>query len=291
MNQRLTMILLTGSVLLAGVVAAFGFTPTTSAQKAPNRPAPTPVSTDRGNPGGGGPGNPGGPQTNAFRFRCLPTMTAAIDPIVMPGMTGMSHLHQFFGNRTVDENTTAASLRANPATSCTNSADSSAYWVPVLSNFGNAVNPIDVDIAYVKTVRGPIVAHPAGLMLIAGNSKATDAQATSIVSWSCNPRSESATPAVCRPRERLVATIRFPECWDGVNLDSENHKSHVTYASAGACPSGTVALPQLVMHVTYPAQADVSALTLASGSILTMHADFFNGWDQRRFERMVARLR
>lgn len=288
MNQRLTMFLVTGSVLLAGAVAAFGFTPSAAAKKVPTRPAPTAVANGRGTPGGGG--RPA-PATNSFRFRCLPAKTAALDPIVMPGMTGMSHMHQFFGNRAIDENTTAASLRAAPATTCTNRADSSAYWVPSLVNNGVAVAPTGVDVVYVKTVSGPVVAHPAGLMLIAGNAKAVDAQATSIVSWSCNPRSESVTPTVCRPREHLVATIRFPECWDGVNLDSENHKAHLSYSEAGTCPSGTVALPQLVLHISYPRQADVSTLALSSGSILSMHADFFNGWDQNRFERMVARLK
>ena len=43
-------------------------------------------------------------------------------------------------------------------------------------------------------------------------------------------------------------------------------------------------------HIPGPRQATVSTLSLASGSIYSMHADFFNGWDQRRFAGMVGRL-
>ena len=210
----------------------------------------------------------------------------------MPGMTGMSHFHQFFGNLALDENTTAESLRAEPATSCRNPADSSGYWVPTLINDGNLVNPTGIEVTYRKSVSVPVVAHPAGLMLIAGSSKATEAQSTSIVSWSCTGSNAAGTaiPTVCRDRQRLVATIRFPECWDGVNVDSADHKSHVSYSANGTCAAGTVALPQIEMRISYPRQADVSTLSLASGSIYSMHADFFNGWDQRRFDRMVSRL-
>ena len=204
----------------------------------------------------------------------------------------MSHFHQFFGNVALDENSTAASLRAEPATSCRNRSDSSGYWVPTLINNGTMVSPTGVEITYRKSVSSPIVAHPAGLMLIAGSSKATAAQATSIVSWSCTGSNApgTAAPTVCRARQRLIATIRFPECWDGTNLDSADHKSHVSYASNGVCAAGTVALPQIEMRISYPRQATVSTLSLASGSIYSMHADFFNGWEQGRFERMVARL-
>ncbi|MFM2310361.1 MAG: hypothetical protein RLY87_2483 [Chloroflexota bacterium] len=287
MNARITTLILTGAVLVAGALAAFGSTNAAVANEPTVRSAakPTPPAPPRG--------GPTGPQAGSFRIDCAPTKVDAIDPIVMPGHTGMSHLHQFFGNRGVNENTTAASLRAAPATSCKNPADGSAYWVPTLMNNGVAVNPINLEVFYRKTVTSPVVAHPAGLMLIAGSSKATEPQSTSIVSWSCTGANTpgTASPTVCKNRQQLVASIRYPECWNGVDLDSADHKSHLSYASNGVCAAGTIALPQIEMRVIYPRVADVSALTLASGSIYSMHADFFNGWDQRRFDGMVARLK
>ena len=56
----------------------------------------------------------------------------------------------------------------------------------------------------------------------------------------------------------IRATITFPTCWDGVNLDSADHKSHVAYPSSGSyestgpCPSThPVHLPQVMYEVIW----------------------------------------
>jgi hypothetical protein len=53
----------------------------------------------------------------------------------------------------------------------------------------------------------------------------------------------------------LRMELMFPSCWDGQNLDSPDHKSHVAYPDlvmAGACPSGyNVKLPALFYEVIY----------------------------------------
>jgi hypothetical protein len=50
----------------------------------------------------------------------------------------------------------------------------------------------------------------------------------------------------------LMSNVRFPTCWDGLNLDSADHMSHVAYPASGTfenggpCPSThPVRLPQL----------------------------------------------
>ena len=250
----------------------------------PRRPQPQPRPTRV----------PPAPQVQAIRIQCGVGQVNNVDPIVMPGMPAMSHYHQFFGNRSTNERTTIASLLANRATTCSDRADSSAYWAPQLWQGSTAIAPRSITVLYAKTVTQRVVAHPAGLMLIAGNSKAVEAQDLSIVSWYCgnNVQNASATPQACARNQDLVGLIRFPECWNGKDLDSADHKSHVTYAVNGVCAVGTVALPQLQLHLRYPAQADVSTLALSSGSIYSMHADFMNGWNQRAFVNQVAqRLR
>jgi hypothetical protein len=57
-------------------------------------------------------------------------------------------------------------------------------------------------------------------------------------------------------REKLIGF----RCWDGVNLDSPDHKSHIAYPTAGpasfhtdggACPaSHPVKIPQLMLEVS-----------------------------------------
>ena len=237
---------------------------------------------------------PAAPQIQAIRMQCGVGQVNNVDPIVMPGMPAMSHYHQFFGNTSTNENTTVASLLANRTTTCSNRADFSAYWAPQLWQGSTAIAPTNMTVLYAKTVTSAVVAHPAGLVLIAGNAKAVEAQDLAIVAWYCgnNVQNASATPQVCTRNQDLVGLIRFPECWNGKDLDSANHKDHVTYAVNRTCAAGTVALPQLQMHIRYPAQANVSTLALASGSIFSLHADFMNGWNQRAFERQVAqRLR
>lgn len=63
-------------------------------------------------------------------------------------------------------------------------------------------------------------------------------------------------PTMCTGGIRT--TITFPTCWDGVNVDSPDHKSHVaypetgTFESGGTCPeSHPVKLPQLMYEVMW----------------------------------------
>ena len=49
----------------------------------------------------------------------------------------------------------------------------------------------------------------------------------------------------------IMVSIRFPTCWDGKNLDSPDHQSHVAYPNGNACPaSHPVTIPQ-VFYETY----------------------------------------
>ncbi len=66
-----------------------------------------------------------------FTVQCDFSHSASVDPIVMPGHAAMSHLHEFFGNTTTNENSTGASLLAG-STTCSDSNNLSAYWVPAL---------------------------------------------------------------------------------------------------------------------------------------------------------------
>ena len=302
MNRKSLVIAIIAALILVvgiGAVAA-ATTPVRDGQNGGGQNATTQNTNARGGQNGGGRnggGQNGGGQNGgvqAIRIQCDVGQVDNVDPIVMPGMAGMSHYHQFFGNLSTDENTTPASLLANRPSTCRNRADFSAYWAPQLWQGSTAIAPTSITILYAKTVTSAVVAHPAGMALIAGNAKATTAQDLSVVSWYCgnNVQNGSTTPPVCTGNQDLVGLIRFPECWNGKDLDSTDHKSHVTYAVNGVCAAGTVALPQIQMHIHYPAQTDVSTLAMSSGSIYSLHADFMNGWNQRGFERQVAqRLR
>ena len=213
-----------------------------------------------------------------FTVQCDFSHSASVDPIVMPGHTGMSHLHEFFGNTTTNENSTGASLLAG-STTCSDSNNLSAYWVPALYQDGTRVAPVSARVHYEG--RGAnVTAFPAGFMALTGR---TDQSAA----WGCATRGAQptfgtsvATVPTCDPGSRLVAQITFPQCWDGTSLDSADHISHLALASGNVCPtSHPVRVPQVTLTVSYSAAATGgSGVTLASGAASTLHADIFEAW-------------
>jgi hypothetical protein len=92
--------------------------------------------------------------------------------------------------------------------------------------------------------------------------------------------------------------VYFPSCWDGMNLDSSDHRRHVVYGldengqpndvEAERCPSThPVKLPQLDLRVEYDVE-DGRGYRFSDGRVLP-HADFFNAWVQRDLEKVVSR--
>jgi hypothetical protein len=237
------------------------------------------------------PSLPRGPlHDGIFLSVCLPSHVAKDDPIVHPGEPGASHQHEFFGNTTTDANSTYASLRAGETT-CRIAADKAGYWVPTLFADGVRVAPIRVNAYYLRG-RGPgrTVAFPAGLKVVAGDGEATAPQSTAITGWKCSGiqgTALQADPVVCPGGSHAVLVIRFPDCWNGKDLDSADHKSHLAYRAGRACPAGyPVRIPRLSLNVHYDLPS-TDNLTLASGSIHSAHADFFNAWNQPVLARLV----
>ena len=209
------------------------------------------------------------------------------DPIVAPGRPGLSHSHDFLGNRSTNAYSTYASLR-NAGTSCHRPADAAGYWVPTLSQAGTVLTPMKAQAYYLQGRKSSTLrAFPAGLRMIAGNGRATRSQPMSIAAWSCTgSTSRSSEPPVCGSEQWLRMHIHFPDCWNGRDLDSADHRNHMAYAN-GRCPSShPVAVPQLTLAVTYPTHGG-SGIALASGSRYTGHGDFFNAWDQQELSRLV----
>ena len=115
-----------------------------------------------------------------------------------------------------------------------------------------------------------------------------------LLGWGCSDGQWEASPPDCRSRGKLKASITFPSCWDGVRLDSPDHRSHMAYRVDKHCPdSHPVALPTLKIHITfdvadgrgYMLSSDVMAGTTDGRSL---HADFWNTWDQDTLEALVS---
>lgn len=185
----------------------------------------------------------------AFRLVCHASHISYDDPIVFPGQPGKSHLHQWFGNDLADANSTYESLRKTGNSTCGNALNRSAYWMPALLNGkGGVIRPDYVSIYYKRRPKtDPLCAKigkacvdlPRGLRFIFGRNM-LDMAALPTGSGYLNCDGPGAIPGHypdiptaaknCPIGARLGAVISAPECWDGKNLDSADHRSHVAYS-------------------------------------------------------------
>ena len=214
----------------------------------------------------------------AFRTGCQVTKFAFDDPIVFPGQPGKSHLHTFFGNTGIDAYTTSTTLASTGNSTCRGGTiNRSSYWVPSMidTRTGAPLAPLLESNFYYKTgyalPPSAISEVPVGLRMISGDAKGSPTAPSSAASYSCvwdggNSNWQKSIPdCPVSGTSWLIMGIDFPQCWDGVNLDSPDHKSHMTNPIGGgvnhndyannhqACPAThPVALPQIAYQILYP---------------------------------------
>ena len=226
-----------------------------------------------------------------FVSACTFSHGAPDDPIVFFGLPGASHHHSFVGNTGTNASSTLESLPA-AGTTCHRGGDTAAYWMPTLSVNGQPVAPSHAQIYYRRKTTKSVEAFPAGFRMVAGDAKASSAQPLRTTFWNCGVlggvRPTSSVPTCPDARRRsLRLHVTFPSCWDGKNLDSADHQSHVRYPMQGRCPARfSHALPQISLIYRYPVSG-AGDVQLASGGQLTAHADFFNAWRQGDLQALV----
>lgn len=226
------------------------------------------------------------------------------DAIRAPGQPGNSHLHDFFGYRDFTSAISAPQLKdsfADPSSnSCLLKADSSAYWVPALYQQGIKADPTAAWAYYLRPAGAKqIKPYPLGMQIIAGNASASKPQ-YSVVRWYCDWDSTFDGPPQSPPdcggiqpvdqpdgsslQDQLRLELTFPDCWNG-----KKALGSVRYDKQGVCPSRyKLRLPQLKLNVLYPVRYPGKNLSLASGSILTAHADFVNGWRPAEQQALIS---
>lgn len=235
-----------------------------------------------------------GPQGADAQFvvECGFSHAAPDDPIVYPNEPGASHLHVFFGNTLTDAFSTVDVL-ATGETTCNQPADLASYWAPALLRDGVVQTPVKSVAYYRAGIDVPVTEvepYPYGLRMIAGEALADSPQPLAVASWSCGAGIlREATPPACPAGRNARLVVTFPDCWNGRDLDSADHRSHVTYSHLGACPaSHPVSIPQLQFSVEYPVTGPTDGLSLSSGGLFSGHADFYNAWEPERLAREVS---
>ncbi|TGJ78546.1 hypothetical protein E0Z10_g10223 [Xylaria hypoxylon] len=265
-----------------------------------------------------------------MRFGCSQLVIDQIDPLVEPGNVPSAHMHQIVGGNSFNASMSASSHdppTTSTCTSCTYSEDFSNYWtanlyfkarngtykrVPQVANLGLGVQA-GVTVYYIRGYQSSatVTAFKPGFRMIVGDSlnrKAatmqkqlcyrceTNMQQNPFGGAPCTGSDTQAFPKdVCGGGWRV--SVHFPSCWDGKNLDSIDHKSHVaypasgTFESGGACPSThPVKIPQIMYEIMFDTrQFNNKAEWPADGSLpwywsmgdntgYGLHGDYLFGW-------------
>jgi hypothetical protein len=235
-----------------------------------------------------------------FHTVCAYSHSAPDDPIVHPKQPGASHMHDFYGNVSTNASSTLPSLQA-ASSNCfvhasNTDADHSGYWVPQLI-FNGTPTPFVEAQAYYDSSVGTVRTPPAGLEVIGGDAHATAPLSTDIVKWTCSGSAGDAigaktAPPICPGGSMLKVVVHTPDCIDDAHFKNPgaiNDTPFTTYAPRGAgCPAGYDSLPNVRVEVKYPPGVDGrGTITLSSGAAYTMHADWFNAWDQPTLDTFV----
>jgi hypothetical protein len=287
-------------------------------------------STDYPSGIGGGIAGPSSEDVGAFRLSCAGGQLLKDDPLLYPGQPGASHLHQFWGNTATNASSTYSSLRTTGQTTCGYSAspvNRTAYWMPaMLDGAGHAVKPYFINTYYKQVPAGSAACNtqavaciglPNGLRYVFGYNMKTmtggptdassrDYYAMRFECWS----DDTGTPAVngywhsiadtvkagCPAGAHLVIFTFSPDCWDGKNLDSADHRSHMSYMTnvqvngswVTKCPDTHLYhVPSWHTHVHFLTDANFTAgkWHLASDEMMpgtaagtTLHMDYFEAW-------------
>ncbi len=250
-----------------------------------------------------------GDGTGAFRISANYSHFSYDDPIVFPGQPGKSHLHVFFGNSATNAYSTTM-LNGAPSNNDGGTLNRTAYWVPAVIDTatGAPIQPSLMQVYYKTGYNGvrpqDVQPFPAGLKMIAGDATRTTVEPgpeySHIINWECNNGDGGDfdhLPTTCETGTWLVMEVKFPQCWDGKNLDSADHKSHMAYPSddGAGCPADhPVAVPEITQRAIYTVPASgTSTWRLSSDNYsggpagYSGHADWFNGWDQTTMETWV----
>ncbi|SFH59038.1 DUF1996 domain-containing protein [Amycolatopsis regifaucium] len=130
-------------------------------------------------------------------------------------------------------------------------------------NEGEIQRPAKVDLTFTSGGARRVVAMPKFLRVLYGDAKqSTNGPANARPSWTCSGFEDRLTELypICPQGSKVTRVHSFPNCWDGKNTDSANHRTHIVFSDRdGKCPRGFKNVPQLRITLTYDIPPEVQA--------------------------------
>ena len=227
----------------------------------------------------------------AFRTECKFSHFAYDDPLVHPSMPGMSHLHMFFGNDSVDAFSDTTRLAEFGGSTCDGGIlNRSAYWTPALLDTNKRIPLLPVKTlwyykgGYQGLAKIGFPNLPKGLGMIGRE-----------FNWSCssNPSAQVDHIPPCEAGGYLSLSVEFPQCWDGKNLWLSG-STHVVNPTGSKCPeTHPVPLPRITLTMKFLVEYEGQDSHLALSSDMmqkpgsSAHADWVNGWDSETSAKFI----
>ncbi|KAI0384267.1 hypothetical protein F5Y04DRAFT_278272 [Hypomontagnella monticulosa] len=228
-----------------------------------------------------------------LRFACSTVSVQRLDPLVEPGRIPSAHVHQIVGGNAFNATMEGDIGEKGSCTTCAYTEDFSNYWTAVMyfrhenGSYKRVPQYPNAQLGYeghdAPDIKGGmtiyysqkdlssngnqyITAFRPGFRMTVG-SPTTDtleeARANKGLRYTCLQtiltRGYETPDFPSKPCPAgIMAIHHFPACWDGKNLDSPDHQSHMfsttkgAFQEAGPCPkSHPVRVPQLAYETMW----------------------------------------
>ncbi|KAK6197803.1 Protein vip1 [Pestalotiopsis sp. IQ-011] len=231
------------------------------------------------------------PAHAGLRFQCSTLTVQRLDPVVQPGSNPSAHVHHIVGGNAFNATMEGDVSSRATCTTCEMAEDFSNYWTANLyfkhptNGSYHRVDPIPVnpgnldgysgikgrltvyytqhDLSRDMISQTPIKSFQPGFRMTVGSPSTTGGAHVGLryqcLTASGGRGAEMADFPKSPCAGGVFVTNHFPACWDGKNLDSPDHQSHMYntitsdgFVNAGPCPSThPVRMPQVTYETVW----------------------------------------